>query len=295
MTVSGTLFKAPISRRGFLIASACAGAGLALYGGEIERHWIEVSRRDVVLPSLPQAFDGFRIAQLSDIHLHEYTESFLVRDAVHHVNALNPDAVFLTGDFVSHGLMPNRFSIASAWQCANLLNQLECPHRYAVLGNHDVLVSREVVIEALSANAITVLDNAYVPIERAGGRFWLAGLDDPVVGTPDPELAIPQPIRNVPREPVVLLCHAPDYVDTLLTLQEGQAVSLMLAGHTHGGQVRVPLAGPLILPPLGRKYVEGWFRFGNLQLYVNRGIGTISLPIRFDCPPEITLFTLHSA
>ena len=146
---------------------------------------------------------------------------FFVRDAVHHINALNPDAVFLTGDFVSHGLMPRRFSIASAWQCANLLNQLECPHRYAVLGNHDVLVSREVVIEALSANAITVLDNAYVPIERAGGRFWLAGLDDPVVGTPDPELAIPQSIRNVPREPIVLLCHAPDYVDTLLTLPDG--------------------------------------------------------------------------
>lgn len=294
MTVSGTISKAPITRRRFLIASACAGAGLALYGGEIERHWIEVTRRDVFLPGLPQAFDGFRVAQLSDIHIDIYTEPFLLRDAVRQISAMNPDAVFLTGDFVSHGLMPNRFSIASAWQCANLLNQLDCPHRYAVLGNHDVLVGREVVTEALSANAITVLDNAYVPIERAGGRFWLAGLNDPVVGTPDPELAIPQSIRNVPREPVVLLCHAPDHVDTLLKLQEGEAVSLMLAGHTHGGQVRVPLAGPLILPPLGRKYVEGWFRFGNLQLYVNRGIGTVSLPIRFDCPPEITLFTLRS-
>ena len=191
MAVYGTLSKAPITRRRFLIASACAGAGLALYGGEIERHWIEVTHRDVFLPGLPQAFDGFRVAQLSDIHLDDYTEPYFLRDAVRHINSMNPDAVFLTGDFVTRGLLPRRFSIPSAWQCANLLNQLECPHRYAVLGNHDVLISRKVVTEALSSNAITVLDNAHVPIERAGARFWLAGLDDPLEGTPNPELANP--------------------------------------------------------------------------------------------------------
>ncbi len=287
--------KAPITRRHFLIASACASAGLALYGGEVERHWIEVTHRDVFLPGLPQAFDGFRVAQLSDIHIDNYTEPFLLRDAVHHINNLNPDAVFLTGDFVTRGLLPGILAIASVWQCGSLLQQLECPHRYAVLGNHDVLVNRAAIKEALIESAITVLDNAYLPIERAGARFWLAGVDDPVEGLPVPELAIPQSIRNVPHEPIVLMCHAPDYVDTLLTLQEGQAVSLMLSGHTHGGQVRVPLVGPMVLPPLGRKYIEGWFRFGDLQLYVNRGLGTVGLPVRFNCPPEITLFTLRSA
>jgi hypothetical protein len=100
----------------------------------------------------------------------------------------------------------------------------------------------KVVTEALRSNAITVLNNAYVPIERAGARFWLAGLDDPVEGVPDPELAIPQSIRNMPHEPIVLLCHAPDYVDDLLTRRRrARAVSLMLSGHTHGGQVRLPL------------------------------------------------------
>ncbi len=295
MAVSPTISKAPITRRRFLIASACAGAGLALYGSEVERHWIEDTRRDVFLPGLHQAFDGFRIAQLSDIHMDEYTEPFFVRDAVRHINSLKPDAIFLTGDFVTRGLLPRKIAVETAWQCANLLNQLECRVRYAILGNHDVLTSREAVTEALSSNAITVLDNAHVPIERAGARFWLAGLDDPVEGVPDPELAIPASICNIPREPIVLLCHAPDYVDTLLTVPEGQAVSFMLSGHTHGGQVRLPFAGALILPPLGRKYIEGWFRFGNLKLYVNRGLGTVSLPVRFDCPPEITLFTLHSA
>ena len=287
--------KLHITRRRFLIASAWAGAGLALYAGEIERHWIEISRRDVFLPGLPAAFDGFRVAQLSDIHLDQFTEPFLLRDAVNHINRLNPDAVFLTGDYVTHELLPKRFSIGPAWQCARLLNNLQCPNRYAVLGNHDVMIGRKHVVAALSANGITVLDNAYLHIERAGGRFWLAGLDDPVAGNPDPGAAIPASIRNVPHEPIVLICHAPDYADQLLTHPAGNAVALMVSGHTHGGQIRLPFFGPLALPELGRKYVEGWFRMGDLQLYVNRGLGTVGVPFRFDCPPEITLLTLRSA
>jgi predicted MPP superfamily phosphohydrolase len=295
MTVPHNLSKAPISRRRFLLGGACAGAGLALYGGEVERHWIEITDRDVLLPGLSPAFDGYRIAQLSDIHLDEFTEPFLLLDAIHHINSMNPDAVFITGDFVTYGILPAKFAIGSAWQCASLLNQIECPHRYAVVGNHDVLLSGAAIIEALSANGITVLDNAHLPIERAGARFWLAGVDDPVEGAPNPELAIPESIRNVPHEPIVLLCHAPDYVDDLLPTPAGRALSLVLSGHTHGGQVRIPLIGATNLPPLGRKYIEGWFRFGNLQLYVNRGLGTVALPVRFNCPPEITLFTLRSA
>jgi predicted MPP superfamily phosphohydrolase len=84
-------------------------------------------------------------------------------------------------------------------------------------------------------------------------------------------------------------------VDHLLTLPSGQAISLMLCGHTHGGQVRLPVIGPLVLPQMGRKYVEGWFQFGRLQMHVNRGIGTVSLPFRLNCPPEISMLTLRSA
>ena len=89
------------------------------------------------------------------------------------------------------------------------------------------------------------------------------------------------------------MCHAPDYADQLLKTAAGRAVGLMLSGHTHGGQVRLPLFGPLITNRLGRKYVQGGFRLGGLQLYVNRGIGTSGLPFRFDCLPEITLMTLR--
>lgn len=290
-----SLSRQHITRRRFLTTGALAGAGLALYAGEIERHWIEITRRDIFLPGLPGVFDGFRVAQISDIHMDEFTEPFFLREAVNHINRLNPDAVFLTGDYVTYELLPKRFSIGPAWHCARLLNQLQCPNRYAVLGNHDVMIGRKQVIAALAANGISVLDNAYLPIERAGARFWLAGLDDPVVGEPDPGAAIPASIRNLSHEPIVLLCHAPDYADNLLALPEGRAIALMLSGHTHGGQVRLPFVGAVVHPGLGRKYVEGWFRFGDLQLYVNRGLGTVGVPFRFNCPPEITLLTLRSA
>jgi predicted MPP superfamily phosphohydrolase len=286
--------KRLFSRRRFLTASLYGAAGLALYAGEIERHWIEVTEHDIYLSRLPAAFDGMRIAQLSDIHMDEFTEPFLLRHAVEHINRIKPDAVFLTGDFVTLGPLSREFSIGAAWQCANILAGLECKRLYAALGNHDVLVGRKDVAAALAANGIALLTNAYLPIERAGARIWLAGLDDPLTGHPDPELAIPKSIRNVPNEPVVLMCHAPDYADTLLHHPAGQAVGLMLSGHTHGGQVRLPFLGAMALPDMGKKYIEGWFPLGSLQLYVNRGLGTVNLPFRFDCPPEITVFTLRA-
>ena len=270
-------------------------AGLAFYAGEAERHWIEISRHDLRIEGLPAAFDGMRIAQLSDLHLDEFTEPFFLRDAVDRVNKLNPDIVFLTGDFVTWGISTKNFAEGAAWQCANILAGLTCPNRYAILGNHDVKVDGRLVATALIDNGTKVLINTCEPIERAGARFWLAGFDDPVEGDPDPDLAIPARIRNIPDEPVVALCHAPDYADDLLAHPAGRAVKVMLSGHTHGGQVRIPFAGATLLPPLGKKYVEGWFHMGGMQLYVNRGLGTVGVPFRFDCPPEITLFTLRAA
>jgi predicted MPP superfamily phosphohydrolase len=282
-----------ISRRNLFKAGIAAAAGLALYSAEIARHWLEITRRDIFLGNLPPVFDGLRIAQISDIHIDAFTEPFFLRHVVQRTNLLRPDALFLTGDFVTDGLGSRHFAARAAWQCAAILKQLECRQLYAVLGNHDVMIGAKKVTEALTANGITVLRNAYLPLERPGGRIWLAGLDDPLEGRPKPDLAIPASIRNQPNEPIILMCHAPDYADHLLQQHAGQAVGLMISGHTHGGQVRLPLLGALSLPPLGRKYVEGLFQLGGLQLYVNRGIGTVDLPFRLNCPPEVTLFTLR--
>jgi predicted MPP superfamily phosphohydrolase len=293
MVVSSSLLRKQLSRRRLLKGGLLGAAGLALYSGEVARHWIEVSRIDIRLRGLPAAFDGFRIAQLSDIHMDEYTEPFFLRHAIEEINRLQPGLVLLTGDFVSSGPHGRKFAVGAAWQCANILRELACRELYAILGNHDVIVSARWISRALTANGITVLTNANRAIERGGSRIWLAGLDDPVEGHPDPEKTIPPSIRNVPNEPVVLMCHAPDYADYLLAHPAGQAVDLMLSGHTHGGQFRLPLVGPLVLPSLGQKYVQGWFQLGGMQLYVNRGLGTVGLPFRLNCPPEITLMTLR--
>jgi predicted MPP superfamily phosphohydrolase len=283
----------PISRRRFLQGGLGAAAALAVYSSEIERHWIEVTEHEFTLRGLPAAFDGFRIAQLSDIHMDEYTEPFFLRRAVEKINSRCVDAVFLTGDFVSDGIGSHSSEVGAAWQCAGILKGLQCKQVYGSLGNHDVAVGSHLVTEALAANGIPILDNSCLPIERAGSRFWLAGLDDPVMGRPKPEAAIPVAIRNQPNEPVVLLCHAPDYADRLLAHPIGSSIGLMLSGHTHGGQVRLPMIGALVLPELGRKYVQGRFQLGGLQLYVNRGLGTSGLPLRMDCLPEISILTLR--
>jgi predicted MPP superfamily phosphohydrolase len=283
-------------RRRRIIGSTLLGCGgLAIYAGEIERHWIDITRRDIRLRSLSSAFEGMRIVQLSDIHLDEFTEPFLLRQAIEHINRLQPDLVLLTGDFVSFEITPRKFSVNSAWQCAEMLSELKCPQRYAILGNHDHWLSGTEVTRALSTNRIPVLINSCIPIERQASRIWLAGLDDPVCGQPDPDKAIPAAVRDIEGQPLIVMCHAPDYTDTLLAHPAAKSIGLVLAGHTHGGQVRVPFLGALDLPPGGRKYVEGLFRVGSMQLYVNRGIGTVGVPFRFQCPPEISVFTLRAA
>ena len=285
----------PMSRRRFIATMLSGGAGLAFYSGEIERHWVEITHRNISLRSLPVAFDGMKIVQLSDIHLDEFTEPFLLRHAIEQINRLQPDAVLLTGDFVSYELSPRKFSERSAWQCAEMLSELKCPERYAILGNHDHWLSGTEVTRALRASGINVLINSHVPFERNGDRIWLSGLDDPLCGRPDLDKAIPPTIRDIEGQPLILMCHEPDYADGLLLQPAGKSIRLMLSGHTHGGQVRLPFVGALELPPGGRKYVEGLFQLGSMQLYVNRGIGTIGVPFRFACPPEITVITLREA
>jgi hypothetical protein len=132
-----------------------------------------------------------------------------------------------------------------------------------------------------------VLANSLVPLERNGQRIWLAGIKDVLEGKPDLDAALPA--RKSEHEPVILLAHEPDFADYAV----GRQVDLVLSGHTHGGQILLPLLPPLFLPDMGIKYVHGLFRMRDgMQLYVNRGIGAVTLPFRFRCQPEITVITL---
>jgi uncharacterized protein len=277
-----------INRRKFIKRVAAAGvAAVAADSALIEPNRPRVVRKEIRLRRWPSRLDGFTIALLSDFHYDPYFSVHPIRSAVNTINELHPDLIALTGDFVSVPWFGNHAMLVSrAEPCAQLLRKLKAPHGvWAVLGNHDALSAPERVTDALQSAGIPVLSNRSVPIERDGARFWLSGLDDVIGGFPD----LAGSLHAVaPEEAVVLMAHEPDYADVVA----GYPVDLQLSGHSHGGQVRVPFVTPTYLPELGRKYVWGIFQIRELTLYTNAGIGTVQLPIRFNCPPEITYLTL---
>ena len=280
-----------LTRRNFLITAATAAGGLALYSNDISRHELSITTPTFRIDNLPPAFHGFRFVQISDLHLEEYTEDFFLRRVIRRVNQLKPDMVLITGDFVSRGPMSISVSYSAAARCAELLAALNCPLRYGILGNHDAAVGSSVVRGHMEYNGLPMLVNENVRIERNGEHIFLCGLDDIAWGNPNLEDAIPAS----PDAPVILMAHEPDYADTIAKHPRGSLIDLILSGHTHGGQIRIPGLRPLALPLLGKHYAEGHFQVGNSQLYVNRGIGTVGIPFRLNCPPEITLATLLPA
>jgi uncharacterized protein len=208
------------------------------------------------------------------------------------VNGLQPDLVVVTGDFVTSRGRPRRAVALQAAKviepCALLLAQIRARSGIlAALGNHDVDTDAAHIVEVLQSHDIQVLRNRSVPLEREGKRLWLCGVDDILHGKPKLDLAL----KGIPpEEPVVLLAHEPDWADYVAN----HPVDLQLSGHSHGGQIRIPFMGAPYLPLLARKYP--WdCDCGRLALYTNVGIGTIEVPMRLDCPPEVTLITLRSA
>jgi predicted MPP superfamily phosphohydrolase len=281
----------PTTRRQFLQSAAAVGA-LAVAGDSLllEPNLPRIVRRDFSLPRWPERMDGFTIALLSDFHYDPYFSVHPLHSAIGMVNDLRPDMIVLTGDFVSVPMFGDEKKGAFAAEpCARLLRQMTAPHGlWAVMGNHDEGTDREIVTRALQAENIRVLANQSEAIERDGTRFWLAGVNDVLSYTAD----LTQTLLPVPAgEAVILLAHEPDFADEAARFP----IDLQLSGHSHGGQIRIPFLPPLYLPIMAKKYVLGTYRVGPLLLYTNAGLGTVGVPLRFDCPPEITLLTLRHA
>jgi predicted MPP superfamily phosphohydrolase len=279
----------PITRRKFIRVAATAGvAALAVESTLLEPNRPRIVRREIALRRWPARLDGFTVALLSDFHYDPHFSVHPLRSAIGMVNGLRPDLIVLAGDFVSMPLLGNAAAAASAAEpCAQLLRQMQAPHGlWAVMGNHDVYTDADRVTSVLRAAGIHVLSNQSLPIERDGARFWLGGVDDVLGKTADLDATL----NHVPAdEAAVLLAHEPDYADHVARYP----VDLQLSGHSHGGQVRLPLLPPLYLPDLARKYIWGLYKIGGLTLYTNRGLGTVGVPVRWNCPPEITLLTLR--
>lgn len=284
-----------MNRRTFLRGLALAATGTLALGADaaiIEPDRPVLTRLEIPLRRLPRAFDGFTIAQLSDFHYDDYFSVHPIKRAVEIVNGLHPDLVVLTGDFVTqpwtHSRASDRKAANAAEPCAAILSQLKSRSGIlAVLGNHDYDTDPKRVTECLQAQAIPVLVNRSVPVERSGARIWIAGADD----NPD-DGDLRSTLRGIPSdEAVVMLMHEPDNAQYTMH----HPVDLQLSGHSHGGQVRFPLIGPLYLPEHGTRFPWGLRQLDSLTLYTNVGIGTMGLPVRFNCPPEITLVTLRCA
>lgn len=282
-----------LSRRKFLYTGALAAAGASAFSldGFLESNHPHVVRIDIPLARLPESFDGFTIAQLSDFHYEDHFSVVPIRKAVEIANGLKPDLMVLTGDFVTVPMFGTESKIRAAnaaAPCAEILHGLVAPMgKFAILGNHDSEAGPTRIIGMLADQKIPILRNNSLPLERGAGRIWLVGIDDVLRGEPDLSAAIKQIPKN---EAKILLAHEPDFADESSLLP----VDLQLSGHSHGGQVWIPGIGAPWLPPLSRKYPRGLYKVGDLTLYTNIGIGTIRAPIRINCPPEITLITLRA-
>ena len=240
----------------------------------------EITKHRIRIDLLPMAFQGFRIVHLTDIHFGVFLPEVLLRQAVQIANELEPDLVALTGDFIT-------YSRAYIEPVAEILSGIKSKQgTYAVLGNHDFRVGAQDVAHALKSRGIGVLRNRHTKLTRNGESLYLAGIDDWYYR---PDLA--RAVRGIPRNgATILLSHNP----AIIRAAANAGVPLVLAGHTHGGQVNLPFLGNI----WGRsadelKYKVGWARLGPTQIYVSRGIGTIVLPVRFRCSAEIPQLTLE--
>jgi hypothetical protein len=281
-------------RRKFLARTAVAvGAtpfAACAYGLLYERTEIVTTVNRIVLPRLPKAFDGFRIAQLSDLHIGPFMPAAEIRNCVTMVNQLKPDLVALTGDFVTWEGSPEGAVVQA-------LSALKAPFGvFGCLGNHEIWAHVQDSITRLFARhgtKILRLENA--TIEHAGERLNLIGVDyETRTRFGPPSNLVGEYLQGVapllaPDTVNILLSHNPNTFDRAAEL----GIDLSLAGHTHGGQVTLEYISPDLSPArLITPYVRGWFKKGDSQLYVNRGIGTIFSPVRFGSPPEITLYEL---
>jgi hypothetical protein len=232
----------------------------------------------IPIPGLHETLEGFRLLVLSDFHISPSVPREYLRNVAALANSLRPDLVVFPGDFVWH-------EAEAIFDLAPILASIDSRHgSFACLGNHDVWTDKDTVQRGLEESGIRLLVDQGVTLQHGKGRLNLAGLDDGW----EEELDLPGALSGLPQSPTILLLHEPDLADEVAA--DGR-VALQLAGHTHGGQIRLD-GRALILPPLGRKYDYGLHQAGKMQVYTSGGIGTTTIPLRLNCPPEISEITL---
>lgn len=301
------------SRRKFLIGSAALSAAGATGAwtwttGE-NTAALELVQVDIPLDNLPAAFDGYRLGFLTDPHLGVFVPTEWVDDAVQKIKSVGVDALLLGGDFI---WLPDRDFVERQYPVRNptflpkgrgenLAQKIfstvadvcaQLPVKdgmFGVLGNHDNWTGPEHCIKEFGKRKIEVLRNRDIEVRRGEAVLRLIGVDDYWTGIPKfPKL----PSRTPKQEARILLAHNPDYTSALLR-GETPDFDFALSGHTHGGQIKLPLVGPLHTNIDDQRFSEGIFKNQGVTSYTSRGVGVVEMPYRINCPPEVTVITLR--
>jgi uncharacterized protein len=270
---------ARISRRKFLLGAAAMAAATAPLRGLASDAEVTPEPHQIVVPDLDPAHDGLRVAQLSDLHVGPLTPVERIRAAVEEANRFRPDLVVLTGDYLTR----DRGGVALMRE---QLGGLEAP-TLATLGNHDRWVDPRGAGAALEQLGYGVLENENTTITLRGAPFTVVGIDDLWTRSADPPLAM----KGAAKGSRLYLAHVPKTADLLAIWGKPM---LLLSGHTHGGQVNVPLLMPAIRWMAREPYIDGLYQVEKVQLYVNRGVGNVGMALRLNAPPEVSLLTLRS-
>jgi len=256
---------------------------LLWYSFIFEPNNIQVEKINIAIENLPESFDGAKIVHLTDFHSKNFGER--EKKVLEILEDINPDFIFITGDFID-------YRTKDINSCQEFWRELSNQHQgktFGVLGNHEHWIKSpdiSAIKKLLEEGGISILNNENRKIFQGNKYIYLLGVDDPDSKKDDLPKAMIGAEENIPK---ILLAHSPDIVDNL----RGEKVDLILVGHTHGGQIRIPFVKPFWVPTKNRgKYASGLFEIGNAILYVNRGIGMAALPVRFNCPPEIAVIEL---
>lgn len=242
---------------------------------------IQLTHVIMPLPRRHAHLHGLTIAFVSDTHIGPHFRTGDLRPTITALRNARPDILLLGGDYVSES---PRFIDPSVDALRDMAITAKLG-TWAIYGNHDVANTRERIEEAMSRAAIPMLANESVEICTDKGPIWVAGIDDAILGNPDLNAAF----RGIPGDgAVIALWHEPDRAEQLVPFDP----IFMVAGHSHGGQVRLPGIGPLAAPKLGKRYVRGRYDIDGMPLYVSSGVGMYRPPIRLACPPEVVLITL---
>lgn len=284
-----------ISRRDFLKLSAwflglgaAASVGGVEYVTQIEPAWVDVTHPTLKLPRLHPAFSGFRLAQMSDIHMGGWMNRARLDKAVQLILDEAPDAVAITGDYLLGRGWDNTRAAALDEVCAALKPLVDALPVFTTMGNHDYWTDIAKIRPKIREAGLMELANEIHTLRRGDASLHICGLDDVYENKHNLNLVL---ARLPSDSAAILLCHEPDFADTSAAAER---FDLQISGHSHGGQVVLPYYGVIHTPRHGHKYPLGQYQVGSMLQYTNRGVGMARIPVRFNCRPEITIFTLES-